>query len=100
VTVTLAHRAIISNAHYMVTYGLVGTLCYGAFFTLIQYYEYSVAPFGINDSVYGSLFFILTGFHGFHIIVGSIMLLVCLIRHFFHHFSPQHHVGLECSIWY
>lgn len=77
---------------------LIATISYGVLFTFIQYYEYTVAPFSINDSIFGSLFFMLTGFHGLHVLVGTIFLIVCLIRHFNLHFTINQHVGFECAI--
>lgn len=100
VTITWTHRAILSGHRHQVTISLIATIAYGFLFSLIQFYEYNVAPFCINDSIYGTLFFVLTGFHGLHIIVGSIILVVCLIRHINYHFTTTQHVGLECGIWY
>jgi cytochrome c oxidase subunit 3 len=80
------------------TNSLIATILYGVLFSGIQYYEYTVAPFSINDSIFGSLFFLLTGFHGCHILIGSIFLIVCLLRHFKYHFTSTHHVGFEAAI--
>ena len=66
VTVTCAHRAILAGERAATINGLLATLMYGGVFTFVQAYEYSVAPFSINDGIFGSLFFMLTGFHGFH----------------------------------
>jgi len=82
------------------TNGLLVTVSYGGLFTAIQYYEYIVASFSINDSIFGSLFFMLTGFHGIHVLVGTIFLLVCLLRHFHLQYTINQHVGFECAIWY
>ena len=100
VTITWAHRAILSGNWLDMTNGLSITIFYGLLFTAIQYYEYTVAPFCINDSIFGSLFFMLTGFHGCHVLIGTIFLIVCLYRHLKLHFSINHHVGFECAIWY
>jgi cytochrome c oxidase subunit 3 len=67
------------------------------YFTLLQAYEYIEAPFTIADSVYGSIFFIATGFHGIHVIIGTLFLLTCLIRHELNHFSSKHHFGFEAA---
>ncbi len=79
---------------------LLFTIGLGLFFTCIQLYEYQHAAFAINDGIYGSTFYILTGFHGFHVLIGTIFLSVCLCRHYYYHFSFNHHLGLEIAIWY
>jgi heme/copper-type cytochrome/quinol oxidase subunit 3 len=63
-------------------------------------YEYILANFSINDSVYGSVFYMATGFHGFHVLVGTIFLVVCLVRQIRYHFTRQHHFGFEAAAWY
>jgi heme/copper-type cytochrome/quinol oxidase subunit 3 len=100
ITVTVAHKGILAGERSMTTKGLLATIFYGFIFTLIQGYEYTYAPFSINDGIFGSLFFIITGFHGFHVIGGSIFLGVCLKRQINYHFLKKQHVGLECAIWY
>lgn len=88
-------------AHRWVTFWLTFTIFLGIIFTIIQSYEYfSLLPFGINDSVFGSCFYLLTGFHGFHVILGTIALIICLIRHLQNHFTSTVHVGFECAAWY
>jgi len=82
----------------MTTKGLIATIFYGFIFTLVQAYEYNVAPFSINDGILGSLFFVLTGFHGIHVLVGSIILAICLYRQINYHFTRRQHVGLEAGI--
>jgi heme/copper-type cytochrome/quinol oxidase subunit 3 len=88
------------NARLEVIKALSVTILLGILFTYIQLYEYKHSLFNISDGIYGSLFFLLTGFHGFHVLVGTIFLCVCLIRHVAYHFSRDHHVGLEIAIWY
>jgi heme/copper-type cytochrome/quinol oxidase subunit 3 len=100
VTITWTHRATFSGNRDNVIDSLFATLALGILFSLIQYYEYAVATFCINDGIYGSLFFVLTGFHGLHIIVGSIILGVCLVRQVSYHFTKTQHIGLVCGIWY
>jgi len=100
VTVTYAHRAILAGSRYSSLDGLYWTVVYGFFFTLIQGYEYSFSDYSINDGAFGSLFFLLTGFHGLHVIIGAIFLSVCLYRQIEYHFTRQHHIGLELSILY
>jgi cytochrome c oxidase subunit 3 len=99
-TVTFAHRALISEDYSFVQEGLRLTLLAAYSFMMIQFVEYTQAPFSIADGIYGSTFFMLTGFHGFHVLVGTIYLRVCLLRHARLHFSPNQHVGLETAIWY
>jgi len=77
-TVTITHYAVSLNYREVAFISLVETLIAAFLFTILQFIEYREAPFSISDSVYGSTFFLLTGFHGFHVIVGSIFLTVCL----------------------
>jgi cytochrome c oxidase subunit 3 len=99
VTITVAHRAILAGEREATINGIAWTVGYGLLFTCIQAYEYQEAPFSINDGIFGSLFFLLTGFHGLHVILGSVFLLVCLKRQIDYHFTRRQHVGLECGIW-
>jgi len=71
------------------------TLALAVFFTILQIGEYLTSPFNISDSVYGAAFFSLTGLHGFHVIVGSIFILVCYIRFLNNEFTTKHHLGFE-----
>ena len=90
-----------SAAYYSIIFWLTATIILGVIFTAIQAYEYIVLlPFAINDSVFGSCFYMLTGFHGFHVILGTIGLIVCLYRHIKCHFTRTVHVGFECAAWY
>jgi len=100
VSVTWAHHAIIENNNSQITQGLFITIILGIYFTILQAYEYFEAPFTIADRIYGSTFFIATGFHGLHVIIGTIFLLICLIRHLNNHFSSNHHFGFEAAAWY
>ncbi|KAG6439882.1 hypothetical protein O3G_MSEX001174 (mitochondrion) [Manduca sexta] len=76
------------------------TIMLGIYFTILQAYEYMEAPFSIADSIYGSTFFMATGFHGLHVIIGTIFLTVCFIRQLNKHFSMNHHFGFEAAAWY
>jgi len=69
-------------------------------FTALQAIEYSHAPFGFTDGIYPSTFFMATGFHGFHVIVGTLALAVCFFRAVAGHFTAQRHVGFEAAAWY
>lgn len=100
VTVTYAHRGILAGSRYASLDGLYWTFLYGVFFTFIQGYEYSYSDYSMNDGIFGSIFFLLTGFHGIHVIIGTLFLFVCLYRHIDYHFTRQHHVGLELGILY
>nr|UFR82908.1 cytochrome c oxidase subunit III [Protaetia speciosa jousselini] len=99
-TVTWAHHSLMENDFNQTTQGLSLTVILGIYFTMLQAYEYIEAPFTIADSVYGSTFFIATGFHGLHVIIGTTFLLVCLLRHMNNHFSCIHHFGFEAAAWY
>jgi heme/copper-type cytochrome/quinol oxidase subunit 3 len=100
VTVTYAHRAVLNNEFWLAQRGLYNTLRCAYCFMLIQFFEYIFAPFSIADSAFGSTFFILTGFHGFHVLIGSIYLRICQHRHLLKQFTPSRHIGLETAIWY
>nr|AML25999.1 cytochrome c oxidase subunit III [Staphylinidae sp. BMNH 1274240] len=99
-TVTWAHHSLMENNFKLTTQGLTLTVILGMYFTILQGYEYMEAPFTISDAAYGSSFFMATGFHGIHVIIGSTFLLVCLIRHLNNHFSSIHHFGFEAAAWY
>jgi cytochrome c oxidase subunit 3 len=73
------------------------TVVLGLYFSLLQGFEYLEARFTMADSVYGSTFFMATGFHGLHVIIGTSFLLVCLVRFLFGHFSSYHHFGFEAA---
>lgn len=94
---TYAHRALVCGFKSKVLDGLTGTILYGIIFTFFQAIEYTYAAFSINDSIYGSLFFMCTGFHGFHVIIGTLLLIVCLIRTAIDHFTQENHVGFEAA---
>jgi len=83
-----------------VLYGFFVTIILGALFTSIQYYEYLHSTFTIADSVYGTTFFLTTGFHGLHVIIGTLLLLVSFKRMYSYQFTNAHHVGMEAAIWY
>ena len=88
-TVTWAHHSLIHGDRRGLKLGLLLTILLGVLFTSIQAYEYAHAPFAFKGSIYGSTFFMATGFHGFHVIVGTIFLIVCLIRANRGDFTPQ-----------
>ena len=80
--------------------GLIATVFLGFVFSCFQAYEYHHASFTIDGNIYGSTFYMATGFHGFHVIVGTIFLAVCLYRSIKGHFKPDHHFGFEAAAWY
>ena len=99
-TVTWAHHALKENNRGGLIFGLVLTVALGLAFTCIQAYEYAHAGFGFTDGIYSSTFFMATGFHGAHVLIGSIFLMVCLGRSLAGHFKPDHHFGFEAAAWY
>ncbi|MCC7428795.1 MAG: cytochrome c oxidase subunit 3 [Alphaproteobacteria bacterium] len=100
-TVTWAHHSLLEGDRKGLITGLALTVGLGLLFTCVQAYEYSVAPFKfISGGVYPSTFFLATGFHGFHVIVGTIFLTVCLVRAIRGHFTPERHFGFEAAAWY
>nr|YP_004222194.1 cytochrome c oxidase subunit III [Apochrysa matsumurae]BAJ61139.1 cytochrome oxidase subunit 3 [Apochrysa matsumurae] len=100
VTITWAHHSLMSNNYTQTSQGLLFTVILGIYFSILQAYEYIESPFTIADSVYGSTFFMATGFHGLHVLIGTTFLLICLIRHINFHFSKYHHFGFEAAAWY
>jgi cytochrome c oxidase subunit 3 len=104
VTVTWAHHALIANHRKQVVIGLALTVLLGVVFLILQAEEY-VEAYGhlnlrLDTGIYGSTFFMLTGFHGFHVTVGTICLIVILARCLVGHFKPDHHFGFEAVAWY
>ena len=99
-SVTWAHHAIVFGSKFNGIVALIITVLLAAFFTALQGYEYISAPFTIADGVYGSTFYMATGFHGFHVFVGTCFLTVCLVRLYFNHFTREQHFGFEAAAWY
>ncbi len=99
-TVTWAHHSLIHGDRQGLKTGLWLTIALGVLFTCIQAYEYAVAPFAFGENTYGSAFYMATGFHGFHVLVGTIFLIVCLFRSYAGHFTPRQHFGFEAAAWY
>ena len=107
-TVTWAHHAMASggdsdcveSARVEANYGLILTVLLGLIFTTVQYEEYVETTYTMADSIFGSIFFLSTGFHGFHVLVGTLFLFFCLLRLLSHHYTPTHHTGLLCAISY
>ena len=99
-TVTWAHHALIHGDREGLKRGLWCTILLGVLFTSIQAYEYAQAPFAFKGNIYGATFFMATGFHGAHVIIGTIFLAVCLIRSYKGDFTPKAHFGFEAAAWY
>ena len=100
IRVTWSHKAVELNLHSQGVTSLFLTIILGIYFTGLQGIEYYEASFSIADSAYGSTFFIATGFHGLHVIVGTIFLIICYIRFNAGLFRARHHFGLVAAIWY
>ncbi|WP_310475691.1 cytochrome c oxidase subunit 3 [Sandarakinorhabdus sp.] len=98
--VTWAHHALIHDDRKGLKQGLWVTIVLGLLFTCVQAYEYYHAEYGMADSIYGAAFYMATGFHGFHVVVGTIFLMVCLARTYKGDFTARHHFGFEAAAWY
>jgi cytochrome c oxidase subunit 3 len=99
-SVTWAHHELLGNNHQESAKALLITVVLGFIFTIVQGIEYAHAAFSIKDGIYPSTFFLATGFHGVHVIVGTIFLAVCYFRMKKMEFTPTHHVGFEAAAWY
>nr|YP_009136563.1 cytochrome c oxidase subunit 3 [Gnathostomula paradoxa]AKD00038.1 cytochrome c oxidase subunit 3 [Gnathostomula paradoxa] len=99
-TITLSHHSMVMNKFFESSISLVSTIFLGMYFTFLQYLEYNETFFSISDSFYGSIFFMGTGFHGFHVIVGTVFLLTTFIRLTQNFNSQNSHLGFELAAWY
>ena len=98
---TWAHHALVhENDRKGLIYGLLLSIALGALFTVFQIYEYGHASFGFSGNIYGASFFMATGFHGAHVLIGTIFLAVCLLRALKGHFTQEKHIGFEAAAWY
>ncbi|HEU0221545.1 MAG TPA: cytochrome c oxidase subunit 3 [Paracoccaceae bacterium] len=98
---TWAHHALVhENDRKALVQGLAAAIALGVLFTITQAYEYSHAAFGFAGNIYGASFFMATGFHGAHVIIGTIFLFVCLMRALSGQLSPEKHIGFEAAAWY
>uniref|UniRef100_UPI0030E32FC1 cytochrome oxidase subunit III n=1 Tax=Arorathrips mexicanus TaxID=1291224 RepID=UPI0030E32FC1 len=100
ISLTASHHFLMMGEVKKAKNYLFMTILLGLYFTILQYIEYIEASFSIADSVYGSTFFMTTGFHGLHVIIGTLFLLICFIRLTKNHFSSYHHFGFEAAAWY
>jgi cytochrome c oxidase subunit 3 len=99
-TVTYAHHAIAGGLKTEAVLGLILTVFLAFIFTLLQAFEYCSSNFTISDGIYGSTFFLATGFHGAHVLIGTIFLTICAIRLNRNHYTKQHHFGFEAAAFY
>jgi cytochrome c oxidase subunit 3 len=99
-TVSWAHHCLLHGNRAGLKTGLWCTILLGILFTSLQAFEYAHAPFAFGHNTYGSVFYMATGFHGFHVIIGTIFLIVCLKRTYNGDFTPRQHFGFEAAAWY
>lgn len=99
-TVTWAHHALLEGDRKGLIHGLGWSVFLGFTFTLLQMYEYSHAAFGFKDGIYASTFYLATGFHGLHVLIGTIFLAVCLLRARKGQLTKKNHLGFEFAAWY
>ena len=99
-SVTWTHHAIVYGSKSEAIIALIITVFLALFFTILQRFEYITAPFAISDGIYGSSFYMATGFHGFHVFIGTCFLTVCLLRLYQNHFTREQHFGFEAAAWY
>lgn len=100
ISVTWSHHAMEMGQFKVRVFSLLLTVLLGFFFRLLQLIEYYVAIFTFSCSSYSSVYFIGTGFHGLHVLIGRVLLFICIIRFSFLSVRPNHSVGFECSVWY
>ena len=104
VSLTVAHRAFLHNFFITTSVYVLYTIALGLLFTACQLFEYMNCPFSINDSVYGSIFFLATGFHGLHVIVGTVFLVLTFFRLYQETFEismiSQYNIGFDLAVWY
>nr|YP_010610868.1 cytochrome c oxidase subunit III [Idiocerus consimilis]WAP91689.1 cytochrome c oxidase subunit III [Idiocerus consimilis] len=100
ISMTWAHNSILTKNFSQSMKSMIITVLLGLYFTSLQLYEYIEAPFSIADSVYGATFFMSTGFHGLHVMIGTMFIIIIMLRTNKLHFSANHHIGFESSAWY
>jgi len=99
-SITWAHYGLFKNNRDDVINGFLFTIFLAGLFTSFQAMEYFESTYSISDGIYGSIFFTITGFHGIHVIVGTIFLIVCFFRFLNYHFTAKHHIGFQAASWY
>lgn len=100
VSLTWAHRAVALAAKKHAVVALSYTIFLACLFTFFQVLEYKSLTFNISDGIYGSCFYMITGLHGFHVLAGTVALVVSLVRLVLNHFTTTQHIGLESAVWY
>nr|QGQ56393.1 cytochrome c oxidase subunit III [Pseudachorutes palmiensis] len=100
ISVTWSHHALMENNFTQMNQAIFITIILGIYFSFLQGIEYYEASFSISDSAYGASFFVTTGFHGLHVLIGTSFLTVCFFRMMLGHFSSIHHFGFEAAAWY
>nr|QIN90104.1 cytochrome oxidase subunit 3 [Columbicola passerinae] len=100
VSITWAHHGILESNFKTTVYGMIWTILLGGVFSFFQFLEYFESNFTISDCVFGSVFFIATGFHGIHVLIGSLFILVSLIRICLNFMTKKNHLGFEMAAWY
>lgn len=100
VTITWAHHAVFLKGKRHSVIALLYTIFLAVLFTYFQVIEYRTLPFNISDGVYGSCFYMTTGFHGFHVFIGTVAIAVSFIRLVKNHFTNTQHLGLDSAVWY
>nr|YP_010836954.1 cytochrome c oxidase subunit III [Dendronotus frondosus]WGC92347.1 cytochrome c oxidase subunit III [Dendronotus frondosus] len=100
VSITWTHHSLEAANNKSAIQGMMTTIALGGYFLWLQYGEYVETSFSIADSVYGCTFFIATGFHGMHVLVGVTFLSVCFARMLLLHFDSKHHLGFLAAAWY
>jgi len=100
IAATWTHSEIITDSYLDANTAFECVSIFGISFLFLQFYEYSISPFDISDTVYGSIFFLTTGFHGLHVFGGFLFIVVCLIRQIAFHFTKDKHVAVEAAFWY
>jgi cytochrome c oxidase subunit 3 len=99
-SITWAHYALSAQKRISAFFGFVVTIVLAILFTILQLREYSEAKFNFGSGIYGSVFFIATGFHGLHVLIGTIFIIVCFFRFLSFHFTKKHHEGFVFASWY
>nr|AWV83723.1 cytochrome oxidase subunit III [Tettigarcta crinita] len=100
ISITWSHHSLLENKYIESLMSMMLTIILGIYFSILQGYEYYESPFSISDSIYGSTFFMSTGFHGIHVLIGTTFIVICMMRHMNFHFSSNHHFGFEAAAWY